>query len=78
MEFSGDNNYQNYTTVESGKEVSYSCVSLANLIKKGFYKKDQFVNKDIDINKTVVQVKVVDGVESYELITDYNVNSHCN
>lgn len=78
-EFSNDPNYVSYTTEEDGEEVTYSCISVNNLIDKGFYNKNSTYVKELieSSDKTAIKVKTVNGVSTYQVINNYKKDTDC-
>lgn len=81
-EFSNDENYLSYETEEEidgvKKNVTYSCISVLNLVDKGYYKEKDASKFN---KKEVIEVKEVDGVATYRFL-DLNTpkdngDSHC-
>lgn len=80
-EFGNTSDYLSYVTDEEidgiDKKVKYSCVSIKNLVDKGFYKiTNDNIKKMVD-NNEVIEVKDVDGTISYKVINQYDKYSHC-
>lgn len=83
-EIEADSNYKSYFKEDpkTGVVTEKSCISIRKLQEMGYYKGDlNFENKDYD--KAVVKVTKIDGVGSYEVLTNYNAlddekgSQHC-
>ena len=74
--------YNEYSHIENWKEykkdnITYSCISIKNLIDSGLYSiKDEFINKYLEHG--AVKIKEENGVNSYELIENFNYDNDCN
>lgn len=82
-EFGQSPDYLSYETEEEidgvKKNVTYSCISVLNLVDKGYYKKKVAADKFNE--KEVVEVKEIEGVATYKFL-DLNTlsdsgDSHC-
>ena len=74
--------YNEYSHMANWKEykkdnITYSCISIKNLIDSGIYSiKDEFINKYLEHG--AIKIKEENGVNSYELIENFDYDINCN
>lgn len=74
-EMQSTNKYKSYTTED---DIKYSCISVKSLIDMGYYKGNiSFLNEKLTKENTVIKVKEINKVPSYELITNYTKDKDC-
>lgn len=74
-EMQNTNNYQSYTDENN---IKYSCISVKSLINMGYYKGDiSFLNEKLTKENTIIKVKDINKVPSFELITNYTKDKDC-